>query len=94
MILDLDETVADHETRLTAAEENIQGSSVMIHFPSVSSICKKICSGYFYEPISCTGLQMTDVELDGRVTALEQNAGGSGQNGNAFQFFRVSTIMT
>ena len=36
---------------------------------------------------------MTDVELDGRVAALEENAGGSGQNGNTFQFFRVSLIM-
>ena len=28
------------------------------------------------------GLQMTDVELDARVTALEENGGGSAQNGN------------
>ena len=28
------------------------------------------------------GLQMTDVELDARVTALEENGGGSAQNRN------------
>ena len=36
---------------------------------------------------------MTDVELDGRVSTLEENAGGSGQNGDAFKFFRVYTAM-
>ena len=29
-----------------------------------------------------SGLQMTDVELDARVTALEENGGGSTLNGN------------
>ena len=29
-----------------------------------------------------SGLQMTDVELDERVTALEENGGGSNGNGN------------
>ena len=27
---------------------------------------------------------MTDVELDGRVTVLEETIGGSGQNGNTY----------
>ena len=29
------------------------------------------------------GLQMTDVELDERVTALEENSGGDTQNGTS-----------
>ena len=29
---------------------------------------------------------MADVDLDARVTALEENGSGSGQNGNVFQF--------
>ena len=29
-----------------------------------------------------SGLQMTDVELDARVTALKENGGGSSPNGN------------
>ena len=29
------------------------------------------------------GLQMTDVELDARVTALEENDGGDAQNGTS-----------
>ena len=28
---------------------------------------------------------MTDVELDARVTALEENGGGNVQNGNSFK---------
>ena len=28
---------------------------------------------------------MTDVQLDARVTALEENGGGSTQNGNKFK---------
>ena len=30
-------------------------------------------------------LQMTDVDLDDRVTALEENSGGNSQNGNSFK---------
>ena len=30
LILDLEDTVADQDTRLTAAEENIQGSSLFL----------------------------------------------------------------
>ena len=32
-----------------------------------------------------TGLQMTDVDLDARVTALEENGGGNSQNGKSFK---------
>ena len=32
--------------------------------------------------VQIAGLQMTDVELDERVTALEENGGGNIQNGN------------
>ena len=32
-------------------------------------------------PILLIGLQMTDVELDARVTVLEENGGGVIQNG-------------
>ena len=33
-------------------------------------------SNYIYEACNSLDLQMTDVELDERVTALEENAGG------------------
>ena len=36
---------------------------------------------------------MTDVDLDARVTALEENDGGSGQNGNVFYIFRFPGLM-
>ena len=31
---------------------------------------------------------MTDVVLDARVTALEENSGGNSQNGNSLKIFR------
>ena len=31
------------------------------------------------------GLQMTDVDLDARVTALEESSGGNSPNGNWFK---------
>ena len=42
---------------------------------------------------------MTDVELDDRVTALEENGGGSSQNGNNerhfyFYFVRARSILS
>ena len=33
------------------------------------------------QTVRLSGLQMTDVELDERVTALEENSGGDNQNG-------------
>ena len=33
---------------------------------------------------------MTDVELDERVTALEENGGGSSQNGNSERHISIS----
>ena len=44
-----------------------------------SEMCENI--KMFHESILCPALQMTDVELDVRVTALEEKDGGSGQNG-------------
>ena len=34
-----------------------------------------------------SGLQMTDVELDARVTALEENGGGGAQNGTCLSAY-------
>ena len=40
------------------------------------------------------GLQMTDVELDARVTALEENTGGGAQNGTSLAaYFGIVTIL-
>ena len=37
---------------------------------------------FFVDLFFVSGLQMTDVELDARVTALEENDGGNTLNGN------------
>ena len=73
--LDLEGTVDDQDTRLTAAEENIQGRSLFRHYvlslvylPSLTNVQDIL--------IIFAGLQMTDVELDARVTALAETGGG------------------
>ena len=76
--------MADQETRLTAAEENIQGI-LRIQNRGISSFYSKLILGIGKKvKESCVhlGLQMTDVEIDERVTALEEGGGGSSpQNG-------------
>ena len=75
-VLDLIEDVSDQETRLTAAEENIQGKIALhkkwlLNWQHIISVIEL----YF------SGLQMTDVELDARVTALEEDGGNANGNG-------------
>ena len=41
------------------------------------------------QTVLLSGLQMTDVELDERVTALEENGEGSSQNGRKTNFYSV-----
>ena len=81
---DLEGAVTDQETRLTAAEENIQGI-LTIQKRRISSFYSKLILGTgkkLKESCVYLGLQMTDVELDERVTALEEGGGGgSPQNG-------------
>ena len=74
-ISDLEETVADQETRLTAAEENIQG--IKRKKVKKAQINQLLTSILFL----IVGLQMTDVELDARVTALEETDGTDPANG-------------
>ena len=82
MNTDLDVAVADQGIRLTSAEENIQGNC------SYTKKLKKVlnCTVYILSMSKQNrflGLQMTDVELDERVTALEEGGGGGRpQNGN------------
>ena len=42
--------------------------------------------------VFASGLQMTDVELDARVTALEENGGASPQNGE--QYTNIYVILS
>ena len=66
------------ETRLTAAEENIQGAECSCQNYFILDLKKGVITA-----ISLfLGLQMTDVELDARVTVLEENGGGNTDNGN------------
>ena len=88
---DLEATVANHETRLTAAEENIQGLAFHLQLYCVLPTGKVYLPQYLSERLRHTSktsynllfseLQMTDVELDARVTALEENGGSASQNG-------------
>ena len=50
----------------------------MIEIYKLIEISSYSNQGQKFIPIS--GLQMTDVELDARVTALEENGGGNTQN--------------
>ena len=88
-ITDLEGAVADQETRLTATEENIQGSEA-IQTRVISTFDPKLLLGIrkkLKESCVHLGLQMIDVELDERVTALEEGGGeGNPQNGNKVVF--------
>ena len=50
----------------------------------------------FWMFFSYLDLQMTDVELDDRMTALDENGSGSNQNGNVlkFEFIKVGLHLT
>ena len=81
--------MADLETRMTAAEENIQGRYVSpyLNFPSQEpKFIQTILMNQPYDTIFgfYVGLQMTDVELDTRISILEENVGGVGANGREF----------
>ena len=59
----------------------------VIEFPPIHF---QICTKSFGEAMIgvnqinfISGLQMTDIELDARVTALEENGGGGGNNQNS-----------
>ena len=91
-ISDLEESVADHETRLMAAEENIQGKNHLFNIQCFRKFLDragmKSHSLLYYnivinlQNVLLSGLQMTDIELDERVTALEENGGAcNSQNG-------------
>ena len=51
--------------------------------------------GCYNHQFPLSGLQITDVELDARVTALEENGGGNTDNGNnkILIFFRSSKFL-
>ena len=71
-------TVTDQETRLTTVEENIKGKVFSRKIRYLLEIDQN------FTRITCiyiSGLQMTDVELDARVTALEESGGGGNGNG-------------
>ena len=90
IILDLEGTVDGQETRLRAAEENIQGAECLCQNYFIWDLKKGVITA-----ISLfLGLQMTDVELDARVTALEENGGGNTDNGNnrILIFFRTGSF--
>ena len=77
-ITDLEVTVADHETRLTAAEENLEGRTFytcLLSFKLKHIIVSKSFI-QFRIYILFSELQMTDVELEARITTLEENQNG------------------
>ena len=89
---DLEGTVADHETRLTATEENIQGknncpksnifeNSWIVQLWNLSDNTENYKTVDNVQTVLLSGLQMTDVDLDERVRGLEENSGGDNQNG-------------
>ena len=108
LILGLEGVISEQETRLTAAEENIQSTKHSV-FIVLNSFCQafelwrnelklhtiaapenkneiKYCKttlfiNNFVRYQIILGLQMTDDELDARVTTLEENGGGDTQNG-------------
>ena len=89
LISDLEVTVVDQETRLTAAEENIQGRFIFRYniissqyLPLATYAQDILIKNPFF-----TGLQITDVELDARNTVLEENGGWNGVNGILFKLF-------
>ena len=79
----MDGNVADLEVRLTAAEENIQGVNFKGFIFYLTTALKefKITCNHILVHLSLTGLQMTDVDFDERITALEENGGDGSQNG-------------
>ena len=78
------------ETRLTGAEENIEGKFYRIIDHRCHCGCFSICENKTYlnvvimlgiSTFHCiSGLQATDVNHDARISALEETGGGS-QNG-------------
>ena len=92
----LEGTAAEQETRLTAAEENIQGnyinelldkqskeSTTTILFERFEFLGKKITGIKLLNITFYTGLQAADVSFDARITALEENM-GSTSNGKFY----------
>ena len=92
-ILDLEEVVADQEARLTAAEENIQGTKYfsesitfvkLFHGSGMNTAYYNVVNNFTHFIV--LGLQMTDVDLDARVTALEEYVCAIPQNGKLCRF--------
>ena len=81
-------TVDDQETRLTAAEENIQGRYMLRNNFLCPDYLFALTDHYsrHFDKIYFAGLQMADVELDARVTALEETGGGNSINGTLLNF--------
>ena len=83
-------STSELESQLMAAEENIQGSShplIQNHFLLKAFCCGNLSETYVYWCSQFSvGLQMTDVELGARVTALEENTGGNNQNGKCISY--------
>ena len=80
----------DHATRITAAEENIQGKqNSSYNFYVGKSELNFILLLVVHVNLSGTGggnyivqgLQVTDNSHDARITALEESGGGGSQNG-------------
>ena len=73
---DLEAVTSDLETRMTAVEENVQGKSKTVDKTSLEfnrNLFIKFLLAESKTQIYFPGLQMTDVELDERITALEEN---------------------
>ena len=68
--IDLNTTVADQETRLIVAEENIECSIISFNTYHVSIVLEQRTLDIIF---IFSGLQMMDVELDERVIALEDD---------------------
>ena len=92
----LDGTAAEQETRLTAAEENIQviismnylinkvrNRQPQFHSNVLNFLGKKITGIKLLNITFYTGLQAADVSFDARITALEENM-GSTSNGKFY----------
>ena len=79
-VTDLEVIVADHETRLTVAEENIEGRAsyaCQFYFIYLTQITVNKAFTQLQTFILFSGLQMTAVDLQVRITTLEEY-----QNGN------------
>ena len=68
-----------------AAEQNIHGKVMLDHnYNSLKTFNDKMI-GYL-QTVIFLGIQMTVIELNEIIIALQGNGGGSSQNGNFFRF--------